>query len=446
MKRIFGTDGVRGKANRFPMDAPTLLRLGQAAGEVCRRGKTRHRALIGKDTRLSGYMVESALTSGLASMGMEVLLCGPVPTPAVAYLTKNLKADLGIMISASHNNFQDNGVKLFAPDGYKIPAAMERQIESLMPKTAENAAPPEKIGRAKRLQDAQARYQNFAAQAFPKTMTLKNMRIVIDCANGAAYKIAPETLSALGADVIAIGDKPDGVNINKECGSTSPEAMRQAVRKHKAHIGIAVDGDADRLILADEKGKILDGDHLLAFLASVWQTKERLSKPGIVATILSSLGLERYLKSLKLSLHRTDVGDRHVAEYMRSHQFNLGGEQSGHLLMSDFSTTGDGLISALQILAALQIADKPASAIAECFQPAPQILRNVRSEKQIPLHQGKTAQIIRKAKEKLGKDARLIVRHSGTEPVIRIMGEGDNVDLIRDALDELAQALQQEAA
>ena len=444
MGNYFGTDGIRGVANRFPVDAQTLLLLGQAAGKVFRRGDHQHRAIIGKDTRLSGYMIESALTSGLTSMGVEVLLCGPLPTPAVAFLTKSMRADLGIMISASHNGFADNGIKFFGPDGCKLSDALQKEIERSMKKAAQ-PVPPQDIGRARRVEDARARYLEFAKRSFPKALNMDNMRIVLDCAHGAAYKTAPTALWELGADVITMGNKPDGLNINQGCGSTEPEAMQEAVRQHGADIGIALDGDADRIIIADEKGELIDGDHILAFLASIWKEREMLSKPGIVATILSNLGLERYLQSLDLSLARTPVGDRYVAQHMRQHGFNLGGEKSGHLLMSDFSTTGDGLISGLQFLAALCLTNRPASAARETFTPAPQIQRNVPKSKSFSMRQEKFQRIIKDAQKRLGKDGRLIVRPSGTEPVLRIMGESDNTDLLHHVVGDVADALERSA-
>ncbi len=442
-RKYFGTDGMRGPANQFPVTAQVALRLGMAAGRLFTRGNHKHRAVIGKDTRLSGYMIESSLMAGLTSMGIDVFLLGPLPTPALAFITRSLRADLGLMISASHNGFQDNGIKLFGPDGYKLSDEMEQQIERYMDNgLASHLAPPEQIGRAKRIEDAQARYIEFAKRSRAAGTPLDGLRIVLDCANGAAYKLAPAALWELGADVITIHDRPNGLNINQNCGATHPQAMQEAVRAHKADIGIAFDGDADRIAVADEKGGHIDGDQILALLAHNWKVSETLAKPGIVATILSNLGLERHLHSLGLGLARTRVGDRYVAEYMRRHGFNLGGERSGHLLLTDFSTTGDGLIAALHILDALAAQNRPASELCARFRPVPQIEHNIPADPANPLEAPHIQSAIQNATERLGGGGRLVVRRSGTEPVIRIMGQGDDENLIRDVIFQVAERLE----
>ncbi|GAB4120009.1 MAG: phosphoglucosamine mutase [Rhodothalassiaceae bacterium] len=430
-RRYFGTDGIRGKVNVAPMTAEVAMRAGMAAGRIFRRGEHRHRVVIGKDTRLSGYMFEPALTAGFVATGMDAILVGPMPTPAVAMLTRSLRADLGVMISASHNPHHDNGIKLFGPDGYKLSDNVEMDIERLMENGLdEGLAAPEDLGRASRLNDAEGRYIEFAKATVPAGFTLEGLKIVIDCANGAAYKVAPTVLWELGAELVKIGVSPDGFNINADCGSTCPETLANTVVMHGADIGIALDGDADRLILVDEKGNTIDGDQVMALIARNWHRSKRLRGGGIVATGMSNLGLERFLAELGLTLARTDVGDRYVVEHMRRHDFNLGGEQSGHIVMSDYATTGDGLIAALQVLVALREDGRPASEAIRCFDPAPQILRSVRYKVPDLLEREEIAGLIRRAEERLGKTGRLFTRKSGTEPVIRVMAEGEDEALI----------------
>ncbi|NJO35511.1 MAG: phosphoglucosamine mutase, partial [Rhodospirillales bacterium] len=388
-RKYFGTDGVRGRANSGAMSADTVLRIGMAAGNLYRRGSHRHRVVIGKDTRLSGYMIEQALTAGLLAAGMDVFLFGPVPTPAVAMLTRSMRADLGVMISASHNPYHDNGIKIFGPDGYKLSDEQELEIEKRLDNAAllEPAAAAE-IGRAKRIEDSQARYIEFAKRTFPKDLNLDGLRIVIDTAHGASYKVAPTALWELGAEIIQLGNDPNGMNINEKCGSTAPEAMCEKVRETRADIGIALDGDADRVIIADEKGNVIDGDQIMALIAAAWQEREQLRGGGLVATVMSNLGLERYLSGRKLALARTKVGDRYVVEHMRAKGFNIGGEQSGHIVLSDFSTTGDGLLAALQVLAEVVRLGKPVSDVCNVFDPVPQILKNVKFKSGKPLEDG----------------------------------------------------------
>ena len=446
-RKYFGTDGIRGQANRWPMTSEIALRVGMAAGRVHTRGNHRHRVVIGKDTRLSGYMIESALVSGFTAVGMDVFQFGPLPTPAVAMLTRSLRADLGVMISASHNAFADNGIKLFGPDGYKLSDAQEREIESLMDGGIDHAlAVPKMLGRAKRIEDAQARYIEFAKRTLPRHLRLDGLRVVIDCAHGAAYKVAPMALWELGVEVSPLGVEPDGLNINHECGSTAPERMCRKVRELRADIGIALDGDADRVIMADEKGRIIDGDQVLGVIASTWARDGRLSAKGAVATIMSNLGLQRYLESIGLDLVRTRVGDRYVVEYMRNHGYNLGGEQSGHIVLSDYGTTGDGLVAALQVLAAMVDTQKRASDLCNLYDPLPQILRNVRFKSGQPLKHSAVKTAIADAEQRLGKNGRLVVRPSGTEPVIRVMGEGDDEALLDDVVGGVVAALERAAA
>jgi phosphoglucosamine mutase len=440
---FFGTDGIRGEANSWPMTAETALRVGMAAGSLFMRGGHRHRVVIGKDTRLSGYMLEQALTAGLLSVGMDVFLFGPLPTPAVAMLTRSLRADVGFMISASHNPFQDNGIKLFGPDGYKLSDGQEKEIEALVEKGAESALTgPRNLGRAKRIDDAQARYIEFAKRTVPKDLTLNGLKIVIDCANGAAYRVAPTALWEMGADVIVIGDKPDGFNINDKCGSTHPQGVAARVKETGADLGIALDGDADRVILVDEKGQVIDGDQLMALVAGSWAADGRLSGGGIVATVMSNLGLERYIETLGMKLHRTKVGDRYVVEHMRAHGFNVGGEQSGHIVLSDFSTTGDGLIAALQVLAVIKASGKPASQVLRLFTPLPQLLKNVRYTSGKPLENDQVKKAIAAAELNLQGKGRLVIRASGTEPLIRVMAEGDDEALVRRSVDDICAALE----
>ncbi len=446
-RKYFGTDGVRGTANAGAMTADMVLRIGMAAGNLYKRGSHHHRVVIGKDTRLSGYMLEQALTAGLLASGMDVFLFGPLPTPAVAMLTRSMRADLGVMISASHNPYQDNGIKIFGPDGYKLSDEQELAIEAMLddPKLM-NVASSDKIGRAKRIEDAQARYIEFAKRTYPKDMTLEGLRIVVDTANGAAYKVAPTALWELGAEVFAIGNEPNGLNINDKCGSTHTEAMCAKVREMRADIGIALDGDADRLIIADEKGNVVDGDQLMALIATSFAGRGELRGGGLVATIMSNLGLERYLDGHKLSLVRTKVGDRYVVEHMRAHGYNVGGEQSGHIVLSDFSTTGDGLLAALQVLAEVKRAQKPVSEVCNLFAPLPQILKNVKFREGRPLEDNQVLKMIADAEARLGNGGRLVIRPSGTEPVIRVMAEGDDEGLVRNIVDELCGVIAKAAA
>lgn len=446
-KEFFGTDGVRGKANSYPMRADTVLKIGMAAGALYRRGNHRHRVVIGKDTRLSGYMVEQALTAGFLSTGMDVFLFGPVPTPAVAMLTRSMRADLGVMLSASHNPYHDNGIKIFGPDGYKLSDDQENEIQKLvLASETISLAAPEHIGRAKRIEDAQARYIEFVKSSFPKELTLDGLRVVVDCANGAAYQVAPTALWELGAEVIPVGVEPNGFNINDECGSTHPQKVAAQVRKMRADIGISLDGDADRCILVDENGNVIDGDQVMALIATSWHKQGLLRGDGLVATIMSNLGLERLMASHDLSLERTRVGDRYVVERMRSGGFNVGGEQSGHVVLSDFNTTGDGLIAALQVLAVLVQNGGSVSEICRMFEPVPQVLKNVRYGAGKPLEQDPVKKAIAAAEQKLGNSGRLVIRKSGTEPLIRVMAEGDNADLVTSVVDDIVAEVQRHAA
>ncbi len=446
-RRYFGTDGIRGLANRHPMTSEVALKVGMAAGKIFQNGPHRHRVVIGKDTRLSGYMLEAALMSGFTAVGMDVFLLGPMPTPAVAMLTRSLRADLGVMISASHNRFDDNGIKLFDPDGYKLSDDLERDIERLIESDVSKIlAAPDRIGRATRVESAQERYIEHAKRTLPKNLMLNGLRIVIDCANGAAYKVAPEALWELGAEVIKIGVEPNGRNINHKCGSTAPEALVDKVRELRADIGIALDGDADRVVIVDEKGSIVDGDQLMAVIAESWLSSGKLAAGGIVATVMSNLGLERYLKGLGLTMARTPVGDRYVVEHMRKHGFNVGGEQSGHIVLSDFTTTGDGLVSALQVLACAVSTGKPVSEVCARFTPLPQILQNVRFSEGKPLEDARVKKVIEGAKAKLGEAGRLVIRPSGTEPVIRVMAEGDDERVVMTVVGDIVEAVKAAAA
>jgi phosphoglucosamine mutase len=446
-RKLFGTDGIRGLANRFPMTPEIALKAGMAAGRVFTHGEHRHRVVIGKDTRLSGYMIESALVSGFTSVGMDVFLFGPLPTPAVAMLTRSLRADLGVMISASHNPYEDNGIKLFGPDGQKLSDEREEEIEALMENGLEDGlAVSAKIGRARRIDDAQARYIEFAKRTFPKHLRLEGLRIVVDCANGAAYKVAPAVLWELGADVFSIGVEPNGTNINLDVGSTAPEAMIAKVRETRADFGLALDGDADRVVICDEKGHIIDGDQILALIASSWAKTGRLHGGGVVGTVMSNIGLERFLATRNLKLIRSPVGDRYVIEHMRDGGFNVGGEQSGHIIFSDFITTGDGLIAALQVLAVIAEERRPASEAAHMFNPAPQILENVRFSRGEPLKDAAVASRIRDCESRLNGSGRILVRKSGTEPVIRIMGEGEDEKLIRQVVRDIADIIRSASA
>ncbi|MET0668252.1 MAG: phosphoglucosamine mutase [Methyloceanibacter sp.] len=447
-RKYFGTDGIRGSANAFPMTSEVALRVGMAAGKLFTHGSYRHRVVIGKDTRLSGYMIESALVSGFTAVGMDVFQLGPMPTPAVAMLTRSLRADLGVMISASHNPYVDNGIKLFGPDGYKLSDETEAKIEALMGgDTTELLAPSEKIGRATRIDSARERYVEFAKRTLPKNIRFDGIRVVIDCANGAGYKVAPEALWELGAEVIKIGVDPNGLNINKDCGTTAPEDLIRKVNEVRADIGIALDGDADRVVIVDEKGHIIDGDQLMAVIAESWLKRGRLAGGGVVATVMSNLGLERYLEGLGLGLARTPVGDRYVVEHMRRHGYNVGGEQSGHIVLSDFSTTGDGLVTALQLLAVVAQNGKPVSEICNRFEPLPQILQNVRYKNGgQPLDNVGVQRAISDGKSRLGQTGRLVIRPSGTEPVIRVMAEGDDERLVKTVVSEIVHALTDAAA
>ena len=442
MRRIFGTDGVRGLANAEPMTPETMLRLALAAGRRFTRGSHRHRVVIGKDTRLSGYMIEPALTAGFIAMGMDVTLLGPVPTPAVAMLTRSLRADLGVMISASHNPYADNGVKLFGPDGYKLSDEIEAAIEAGMGEPPALAAAAE-LGRARRLDDTEGRYIEFVKATFPKGLRLEGLKIVVDCANGAAYKVAPAVLWELGAEVVPIARDPNGFNINEKCGATHPDTMQAAVAAHGAHLGIALDGDADRLIMADEKGRVIDGDQLMALIAGGFARDGRLAGGGLVATIMSNLGLERFVEGRGLSLFRTKVGDRYVIERMKADGINVGGEQSGHIILSDYATTGDGLLAALQVLAELVQAERPMSEVARLFEPYPQLLRNVKFERGAadPLGHATVRSAIASAETALGRDGRIVIRPSGTEPVIRVMAEGADPELVRRSVDGICEAI-----
>ncbi|MBA3897381.1 MAG: phosphoglucosamine mutase [Sphingomonadaceae bacterium] len=443
-RKFFGTDGIRGRTNAAPMTAEIAMKVGMAAGAYFLRGDHRHRVVIGKDTRLSGYMVESALVAGFTSVGMDVVQFGPMPTPGVAMLTQSMRADLGVMISASHNPYQDNGIKLFGPDGYKLSDEAESAIEALLDKPPRLAAPAE-IGRARRVEDARGRYIHFAKSTFPAHLRLDGLKVAIDCANGAAYQVAPSALWELGAHTIPIGVDPNGRNINDKCGSTSPALLQETVVASGADIGIALDGDADRLIVVDEKGRIVDGDQLMALIATGWARDGRLKGGGLVATVMSNLGLERHLAGAGLSLERTQVGDRYVLEAMRGRGFNVGGEQSGHIILSDYATTGDGLIAALQVLAALVESGKPASELLHLFDPVPQLLKNVRFSGGKPLDDARVKAAIAGAESELNGSGRLVIRLSGTEPLVRVMAEGDDagqverlVDMICDAVGEAA--------
>jgi phosphoglucosamine mutase len=440
VRKLFGTDGIRGEANAEPMTAETMLKVAVAAGRHFTRGDHRHRVVIGKDTRLSGYLLEPALTAGFISVGMDVVLTGPMPTPAVAMLTRSLRADLGVVISASHNPYADNGVKFFGPDGYKlsdeIEAEIERNVDSKAPLAASN-----KLGRARRLDDAEGRYVEFVKATFPRGLRLEGLRIVVDCANGAAYRIAPTVLWELGADVIPIGVDPDGFNINKACGAADPEALRGQVVAHGAHLGIALDGDADRLQMVDETGHLIDGDQVMALIAGSWHEAGRLRGGRLAATVMSNLGLERFLAARGLGLVRAPVGDRYVLEAMREHGCNIGGEQSGHVILADYATTGDALISALQVLAVLVTARRPASEVLRVFAPLPQVMKNVRVNGGTPLEAVAVRSAIATAESKLGTAGRLLVRRSGTEPLIRVMAEGEDARLVGLVVDEVAAAI-----
>jgi phosphoglucosamine mutase len=437
-RKFFGTDGIRGRTNEAPMTAAMAQRIGQAAGAHFLRGDHRHRVVIGKDTRLSGYMMETALISGFTSVGMDVVMVGPVPTPAVAMLTHSMRADLGVMISASHNKFVDNGIKLFGPDGYKLSDKDELAIEALLEKEPV-LVPGEKIGRARKIEDARGRYIHAAKLTFPKHLRLDGLKVVIDCANGAAYQVAPSALWELGATVIAIGVEPNGLNINDGCGSTDPMLLKETVVASGADIGLALDGDADRLIVVDELGETVDGDQLMALIATSWQRRQRLRGGGIVSTVMSNLGLEHYLNGLDLKLERTQVGDRYVLEAMRCKGYNVGGEQSGHIILSEYGTTGDGLVAGLQILAELVATEKPASELLNLFEPLPQVLKSVRFNGGAPLETDKVKAAIAAGEAALGDNGRLVIRKSGTEPVIRVMAEGEDEALVARVVNEICE-------
>ena len=439
-RKLFGTDGIRGRTNKMPMTAEMALRIGQAAGAHFLRGDHRHRVVIGKDTRLSGYMMETALIAGFTSVGMDVVMVGPVPTPAVALLTHSMRADLGVMISASHNKFVDNGIKLFGPDGFKLSDEDEAAIEARLEKEP-RLVPSELIGRSRKIEDARGRYIHAAKATFPAELTLAGLKVVIDCANGAAYQVAPSALWELGADVTAIGVSPNGLNINDECGSTDTALLRRTVVDTGADIGLALDGDADRLIVVDETGEEVDGDQMMALIASAWNRRGKLRGGGIVSTVMSNLGLERFLEGQGLALHRTKVGDRYVLEAMRAKGFNVGGEQSGHMILTDYATTGDGLVAALQVLACLVESGKKASAVLNQFEPLPQLLRNVRFEGGAPLRSESVKAAIADGEARLGSRGRLIIRKSGTEPVIRVMAEGEDEGLVAEVVDTICEAV-----
>ena len=442
--KLFGTDGIRGTANTEPMTAETALKVGMASAVQFSRGDHRHQVVIGKDTRLSGYLLEPALTAGFISMGMDVVLVGPMPTPGVAMLTRSLRADLGVMISASHNPYEDNGIKLFGPDGFKLSDKTEAEIEARVDSDMSNhMAAPARLGRARRLDDARGRYNQYVKQTFPRGRRLDGLKIVVDCAFGAAYKVAPEVLWELGAEVVPIGVDPDGININKGCGSTDTDAMRSTVTAQGADIGIAFDGDADRVLIADEKGMLVDGDQILGLIAGHWAESGRLEGGGVVSTVMSNLGLEKFISSLGLELIRTRVGDRYVVERMRKDGYNLGGEQSGHIVLSDYSTTGDGIIAALQVLAVVVASGKPASRVCRVFEPLPQVLQNVEFNGGKPLEDKAVKKAIKDGEGRLGAGGRLLVRPSGTEPVIRVMAEGEDEALVASVVGDIAGVIEQ---
>lgn len=444
-RKYFGTDGIRGATNLAPMTAAMAMKVGMAAGAHFRRGDHRHRVVIGKDTRLSGYMLENAMVAGFTSVGMDVVLVGPMPTPAVAMLTHSMRADLGVMISASHNPFADNGIKLFGPDGFKLSDADELAIEALIDGDVPLAASAD-IGRARRVEDARGRYIHFAKSTFPSDLTLDGLKVVVDCANGAAYQVAPAALWELGAEVVAIGVEPNGKNINAGVGSTAPDVLCETVVASGAAIGIALDGDADRLIVVDESGRVIDGDQLMALIATGWARRGRLAGGGLVATVMSNLGLERHLAAQGLGLVRTKVGDRYVLEKMRASGYNVGGEQSGHIILSDYATTGDGLVAALQVLAEIVRAGAPASEVLHRFEPLPQLLKNVRFKGGKPLEDDRVRDAIAAAEAELGAHGRLVIRASGTEPVIRVMAEGDDRGQVETIVDRVCDAVRAAAA
>ncbi len=444
-RKLFGTDGIRGTANTEPMTPETALKVAIAVGECFKNGAHKHLVVIGKDTRLSGYMLEPALTAGFVTMGMDVVLVGPLPTPAIAMLTRSLRADIGVVLSASHNPYGDNGIKLFGRDGYKLSDEIERKIEAALAKGPSRRASPSELGRVKRLEDAGGRYIEFVKQSFPRGLRLDGLRIVVDCAHGAAYKVAPTVFWELGAEVFSLGVSPDGLNINRECGALAPEQMRREVLARRADIGIALDGDADRLIVADEHGTILDGDQLMALIATGLSRSGRLTGSALVATVMSNLGLERYLAEHKIGMHRTSVGDRYVVEKMRSIGCNLGGEQSGHIILADYATTGDGLIAALQVLASIVETGRPASQVCRLFTPVPQYAGSVRYDNGVPLDRPAVKRAIAEGETRLGTMGRLVIRPSGTEPVIRVMAEGEDEEMVAAIVDEICAVIRKAA-
>ncbi|UXN05932.1 phosphoglucosamine mutase [Bartonella sp. HY761] len=446
-RKYFGTDGMRGKANSFPMTPEIAMKIGMAVGILFRRSGYKNRVVIGKDTRLSGYMLENALVAGFTSAGVDVFLLGPIPTPAVAMLCRSMRADIGVMISASHNHYADNGIKLFTRDGFKLSDEREEKIEELIQSDMTPfLAGPREIGRAKRVEGDIYRYIEYAKRTMPRDVRLEGLRIVVDCANGAAYKAAPLALWELGAEVVTIHDEPDGFNINEDCGSTHPISLIKKVHEVRADAGIALDGDGDRVLMVDENGQVIDGDQLMAVIAESWYNNGDLRGGGVVATVMSNLGLERFLGDKGLTLARTKVGDRYVVEHMRNHGFNVGGEQSGHIVLSDYGTTGDGLVSALQVLGCLQGANKPMSKLCHKFEPVPQLLKNIRISGGKPLESENVQAAIRDGNKKLGKNGRLVIRPSGTEPLIRVMAEGDNLSLVEQVVDMIIDAISAERA
>ncbi len=447
MRKLFGTDGIRGTANSEPITVETMLAVAKAAGLEFRRGDHRHRVVIGKDTRLSGYLLEPALTAGFISVGMDVVLLGPLPTPAVAMLTRTLRADLGVVISASHNPYHDNGIKLFGPDGYKLSDAVERAIEARVDDGGNGGlAPPDRLGQAQRLDDALGRYIEFVKNSFPRGLRLDGLKIVVDCANGAAYRVAPMVFYELGAEVVPVAVEPDGFNINRGCGATSPEAVCEAVVAHGADLGIALDGDADRMMLADETGRLVDGDQVLGLIARSWQEAGNLKGGGVVGTLMSNLGLERYIEGLGLEFQRTAVGDRYVVECMREGGYNIGGEQSGHIVLSDYTTTGDGLIAALQVLAVLVRNGGKASQVTRVFEPLPQVLKNVPvDDTRAALEDERVRRAVTEGERRLGRHGRLLIRKSGTEPLVRVMAEGDDGKAVGEVVETIARTIAEAA-
>ena len=451
MRKLFGTDGIRGTANSEPITAETALAVAKAAGLEFRRGDHRHLVVIGKDTRLSGYLLEPALTAGFISVGMDVVLLGPLPTPAVAMLTRTLRADLGVVISASHNPYHDNGIKLFGPDGYKLTDEVERAIEARIDNGTDGGlAPSDRLGHAQRLDDALGRYIEFVKNSFPRGLRLDGLKIVVDCANGAAYRVAPMVFYELGAEVVPVAVEPDGFNINQGCGATSPDVVQQAVVAYGADLGVALDGDADRMVLADENGRLVDGDQVLGLVARSWQEAGNLKGGGVVGTLMSNLGLERYIEGLGLAFQRTPVGDRYVVERMREGGYNVGGEQSGHIVLSDYTTTGDGLIAALQVLAVLVRKGEKASRVTRVFEPLPQVLRNVpvsnaRAEPGAALEDERVRRAVTEGERRLGRRGRLLIRTSGTEPVVRVMAEGEDEKAVGEVVEAIARTIAEAA-